>query len=86
MNSIYGIKLMINNNKQIEKILNKEFANTKIMWELYNNNYYIYLKDKKNVKELEKHEKLYLKNSLKRVKSDFLYNLYPAKLEVHYII
>jgi hypothetical protein len=85
MNSIYGIKLMINNNKQIEKILNKEFANTKIMWELYNNNYYIYLKDKKNIKELEKHEKLYLKNSLKRVKSDFLYNLYPAKLEVHYI-
>jgi hypothetical protein len=77
---------MFNNNKQIEKILNKEFANTKIMWELYNNNYYIYLKDKKNVKELEKHEKLYLKNSLKRVKSDFLYNLYPAKLEVHYII
>lgn len=82
MNFIYGIKIDKSDCGDISKLLMEEFKNTKLCWELIKNNYYIYLKDKKNIKHLEKHEIIYLKNSLKRVKSDFLYNLYPSKVEL----
>jgi hypothetical protein len=74
---IIGIKIDKKESGDIMNLLESEFKGTQITYELYNNSYYIYLKNSKNTKQLEKHEMIYLKNSLKRVKSDFLYNLYP---------
>jgi len=85
MNYIYGVKIDKIYSGDINNLLKKEFEMTNITWEIYNNNYYIYLKNRKNIKELEKHEKIYLKNSLKRVRSDFLYNLFPNKIDVIYL-
>lgn len=85
MNYIYGVKINKIYSGDINNLLKKEFEMTNITWELYNNNYYIYLKNRKNIKEVEKHEKIYLKNSLKRVRSDFLYNLFPNKIDVIYL-
>jgi len=85
MNYIYGVKIDKIYSGDINNLLKKEIEMTNITWEIYNNNYYIYLKNMKNIKELEKHEKIYLKNSLKRVRSDFLYNLFPNKIDVIYL-
>ena len=79
MNCVFGLKIDKKESGIIDDLLIKEFKSTNIKYELHNNVYYLYLKDTINKKSLEKHELIYLKNTLKRVKSDFLYNLYPQK-------
>lgn len=75
---ITGLKIDKKESGNIDSLLLGEFKSTNILYELKNGSYYLYLKDTINKKQLERHELIYLKNSLKRVRSDFLYNLYPS--------
>ena len=81
MSFVYGVKISKKIYGSLDDILINEFKNTDIVFELINNYYYIYLKDTKNIKILENHKLIYFKNTLKRVKSEFLYNIYPDKID-----
>jgi hypothetical protein len=79
---IYGLKINKKISGNIDIPLKQSFENTDVVFELYNNFYYLYLKNTKNIKKLQNHEKIYLQNTLKRVRSDFIYNLFPQNLEL----
>lgn len=91
----FFIGLQIPVSRQISKeLLNEEFTDTIISWQVVNGVYCLYYKDKYLISEalnpenatelsLTEGETQHLINTLKRVHSDVLYNHYPDDFKLH---